>query len=199
MLQLVMIFPSRGTRIAWNRDVFYTSSHIIPGYCKTDFYRRDSVVIFLDIDGVICTTLSTRISNFLRLPLERQIFDPLSLYWLRRLVRRTGARVVLCSSWRDALTSDDPLCRAFIGNLYRQLEKNGTPVSDAAPQMDHGDKGEDILTWLEAHPCQRYAVLDDHDCFALGPSVRAHWVAVPENRGLRRREALAAEKLLTGG
>ena len=25
-----------------------------------------------------------------------------------------------------------------------------------------------------------YAVLDDHDCFALGPSVRAHWVAVPE-------------------
>ena len=151
------------------------------------------MVIFLDIDGVICTTLSTRISNFLRLPPERQIFDPLSLYWLRRLVRRTGARIVLCSSWRDALTVDDPLCRAFIGNLYRCLERNGTPIADAAPQV--GCKGDDILAWLAAHPQERYAVLDDHDCFV--PEVRPYWVPVPENRGLRRREALAALKLLT--
>ncbi len=43
------------------------------------------MVIFLDIDGVICTDLSTRLSALLRLPLERQIFDPLTLFWLRRL------------------------------------------------------------------------------------------------------------------
>ena len=60
-------------------------------------------VIFLDIDGVVCTTLSTRLSDLLRLPLERQIFDPLALFWLRWLVRRSGAKIILCSSWRDAL------------------------------------------------------------------------------------------------
>lgn len=154
------------------------------------------MIIFLDIDGVICTTLSTRLSALLRLPLERQRFDPLALFWLRWLVRHTDAKIVLCSSWRDALTVDDPLCRAFIGNLYNRLARNGTPIADAAPQLPNGDKGEDILEWLAEHPCRQYVVLDDHDCFTLGPQVRGHWVPIPVDRGLRRREAKAALQLL---
>ena len=154
------------------------------------------MVIFLDIDGVICTTLSTRLSEFLRLPLERQIFDPFALFWLRRLVRRTGARVLLCSSWRDALEVDDPLCRAFIRNLYRCLARNKTPIAEAVPQFP-GGKGADIRAWLAEHPGEAYVILDDHDCFAGGPEVRERWVPIPENRGLRRREALAALRLLS--
>ncbi len=154
------------------------------------------MIIFLDIDGVICTTLSTRLSALFRLPLERQIFDPLALFWLRWLVRKTGAKIVLCSSWRDALMIDDPLCKAFVGNLYGRLAQNGTPIADAAPQLPSGDKGEEILTWLEKNPCARYVVLDDHDCFVLGPQVREHWVPIPVDRGLRRREAKTALRLL---
>lgn len=154
------------------------------------------MVIFLDIDGVVCTTLSTRISALLRLPLERQLFDPIALFWLRWLVRRSGAEIVLCSSWRDALTVDDPLCRAFIGNLYDRLARNRTPIAAAAPQLPSGDKGEEILAWLAEHPGRRYVVLDDHDCFALGPQVRERWVPVPSDRGLRRAEAKAALNLL---
>lgn len=154
------------------------------------------MVIFLDIDGVICTTLSTRLSALLRLPLEKQIFDPAALFWLRWLVRRSGAEIVLCSSWRDALAVDDPLPRAFIQNLYDALARNGTPIADAAPQLPSGDKGEEILAWLAEHPGRRYVVLDDHDCFALGPQVRERWIPVPTDRGLRRREARAALDLL---
>ena len=154
------------------------------------------MVIFLDIDGVICTTLSTRLSVLFRFPPERQLFDPVALFWLRWLVRRSGAEIVLCSSWRDALTIDDPLCRAFIRNLYDTLARNGTPISDAAPQLPSGDKGEEILAWLAEHPRKQYAVLDDHDCFALGPLVRQRWVPIPENRGLRRAEARAALRFL---
>lgn len=154
------------------------------------------MVIFLDIDGVICTTLSTRLSALLHLPPERQIFDPAALFWLRWLVRRSGAEIVLCSSWRDALTVDDPLPRAFIQNLYDALARNGTPIADAAPQLPSGDKGEDILAWLAGHPDRQYVVLDDHDCFALGPQVRERWIPIPTDRGLRRREAKAALDLL---
>lgn len=151
-------------------------------------------VIFLDIDGVICTELSVRLSALLRLPLERQVFDPLSLFWLRWLVRRSGAELILCSSWRDALEVDDPLCRAFIENLYNSLARNGTPLSGAAPRLPSGCKGEEILSWLEEHPCRRYAILDDHDCFV--PQVRCRWIPVPEGRGLRFRQARAALALL---
>lgn len=154
------------------------------------------MVIFLDIDGVICTALSTHLSTLLRLPLERQIFDPLALFWLRWLVRKSGAEIILCSSWRDALTVDDPLCQAFIKNLYDRLAQNGTPIADAAPQLPSGNKGEEILAWLAEHPGEDYVILDDHDCFILGPQVREHWVPIPENRGLRRREAKAALRLL---
>lgn len=151
------------------------------------------MVLFLDIDGVICTTLSTRLSALLRLPLERQIFDPLALFWLRWLVRKSGAEIVLCSSWRDALEVDDPLCRAFITNLYNSLARNGTPIVDAAPRLPSGNKGEEILSWLAEHPGTRYVILDDYDCFV--PEVRPRWVPIPENRGLRRRQAKAALKL----
>ncbi len=155
------------------------------------------MVIFLDIDGVICTGLSTRLSALLRLPLERQVFDPLALFWLRRLVRRTGTEIFLCSSWRDALEVDDPLCRTFITNLYDRLARNGTPIAGAVPRLPSGDKGEEIQAWLAGNPSEDYVILDDHDCFTLGPEVRARWVPVPEGRGLRRREAREALKQLT--
>ena len=154
------------------------------------------MVIFLDIDGVVCTTLSARLTFLFRIPLERQLFDPIALFWLRWLIRRTGARILLCSSWRDALEVDDPLVRAFVDNLYNCLARNGTPISEAVPRLPSGDKGEEILAWLADHPQKGYIALDDHDCFALGPEVREHWIPIPENRGLRRRQAKAALKLL---
>lgn len=154
-------------------------------------------VVFLDVDGVVCTPLSLRLSRILRRPVERQCLDPAALFWLRRLVRRSGARIVLSSSWREALTADDPYCRSILDYLYVCLARNGTPVFDAAPVFDYGGKGGEIAAWLEAHSCERYAVLDDHDCFADAPEVRAHWVPIPDSRGLRFREARAALKMLT--
>ena len=158
--------------------------------------NKETSVIFLDIDGVICTTLSTRLTQILRLPLERQVFDPLALFWMRWLVRRSGAVIFLCSSWRDALEVDDPLCQAFIGNLYNCLARNKTPIAGAVPRLPSGNKGEEIEAWLAENPCGRYVILDDHDCFALGPEARKRWIPIPENRGLRRREAGMAWKLL---
>lgn len=154
--------------------------------------------IFLDIDGVLCTPLSFRLNRLLRLPEDRQRFDPVALGWLRRLVRQSGAEVILSSSWRDALTTDDPLCRAIITNLFARLAANGTPLSDVTPFAPDG-KGEEIARWLRCNPCQSYVVLDDNDCFATRPEVRAHWVPIPDSRGLRRREAGAALRLLADG
>ena len=153
-------------------------------------------VIFLDVDGVLCTPLSVALSNLLRLPMDRQLFDPAALFWLRRLVKTTGAAVVLSSSWREELYRDEPVCRAVIDNLYRALARNHTPITDVTPLLEQGGKGAEIAAWLECHPCRGYAVLDDRDCFGAAPAVGEHWIQVPPERGLRYREYLAARQLL---
>ncbi len=102
-------------------------------------------VIFLDVDGVLCTPLSFRLNRLRRLPAERQRFDPVSLFWLRWLARRSGAEVVLSSSWRDAfLMMDDPFCRAYLQNLFTRLRQNGTPLADVTPMVRAAGKARKL-------------------------------------------------------
>ena len=155
----------------------------------------DRPVIFLDVDGVLCTPLSFRLNRLLRLPMEGQRFDPIALWWLRRLVKKTGAVLVLSSSWRDGLYYDDPWCRAILQNLYDRLARNGTPISDATPLLEGGDKGTEITAWLAEHPHSNYIALDDRDCFTQSPEIKRRWIPVADSKGLRRpayQKALSA-------
>jgi len=163
----------------------------IPGHESEEAPPRYQNVLFLDVDGVLLTESSFRLNNLLRRPLEKELFDPLSLFWLRRLIRRTGAAVILSSSWRDGLTIDDDFSRTITDNLFSALARNGTPFADATPLCLDGDKGTEIAAWLDRYPCDRYMVVDDHDCFSCRPDVRDHWVPVPNSRGLRGPEARA--------
>lgn len=153
-------------------------------------------VIFLDIDGVLCTPLSVRLDWLLRRPMDRQCFDPIALHLLRRLVKRTGARVVLSSSWRYGLEDSDPFTQKIMANFYRVLQANGTPVWDTAPILDQ-TKGEEIAAWLRLHPESRYAILDDRaDEFTRTPDLAARLVLVDSRRGLRRQDCRRALALL---
>lgn len=152
--------------------------------------------IFLDIDGVLCTPLSFWLNRFLRKPLECQVFDPVALFWLQRLVKKSGALVVLSSSWRDGLTAGDAQYHAIIENLFRRLERNRTPLADVTPLEKNGEKGQEIQQWLRCNPCCSYVILDDNDLFSSVPSIKAHWVAIPYSGGLRRKEYRAALRFL---
>ena len=90
----------------------------------------------------------------------------------------------------------EPACRAAVENLYRALEANGTPITGTTPLLPDADKGEEIAAWLADHPCESYAVLDDRDCFAGFPEVKARWVPVDARRGFRYENYLAARRLL---
>lgn len=155
-------------------------------------------VIFLDIDGVLCTPLSVRLNWLFRRPMERPFFDPIALGLLRRLVQRTGARVVLSSSWRYSFEDDDPFMQAIRDHFYRALEANGTPVWDLAPILGRS-KGEEIAAWLEQHPGAGFVILDDRpDEFTGTPALKDRLVEVDSMRGLRRRDFRQALDLLAG-
>ena len=151
-------------------------------------------VIFLDVDGVLATPCSRRLNRLLGRGPASLLLDPRAMRHLRWLVRRSGAAVVLSSTWRDGLYLEE--CRPLTDNLFRRLADNGTPVFDAAPVLDSGDKGDEIAAWLAAHPCRRFVILDDHDCFGRRPALHCRWVRVPGRAGLRRRQAMQALRVL---
>jgi hypothetical protein len=103
-------------------------------------------VIFLDIDGVL---------NCDRTPNPRKfpyVIDPTLLTRFNKLLERTGAKVVLLSSWRL-----DP-----IGLLAAQ--HFGLAFIDVSPDMPKKARRDEILAWLAQHPqVRRYAVIDDED------------------------------------
>jgi hypothetical protein len=103
-------------------------------------------VIFLDIDGVLN---SDETSNPRKLP---YIVDRKLLTRFKRVLKRTGAKVVLSSTWRY-----DP------AGLF-SAKYNGLRFLDITPDMPRRSRRDEILTWLKQHPkVNRFAVIDDDD------------------------------------
>lgn len=103
-------------------------------------------VIFLDIDGVL---------NSKNTPNPRQfpyVVDPKLLKRLKRLLERTGAKVVLSSTWRY-----DP-AGIFSAKHW------GVPFVDVIPDIPKKARRDEILMWLKHHPkVKRFVVIDDED------------------------------------
>ena len=125
------------------------------------------------------------------------LFDPVALFWLQKLVRRTGAQVVLSSSWRYALEDGDLFTGRILQNLYDCLAAHGAPVAGIAPILGVS-KGEEIAAWVTDHPPAPYVILDDRaDEFAAVPALQPHLVLVDSRRGFRRRDFRQALALFT--
>jgi hypothetical protein len=103
-------------------------------------------VIFLDIDGVL---------NCDKTPNPRKfpyIVDRRLLARFKKLVDRTGAKVVLSSTWRC-----DPV-GLFAAKHW------GVPFIDVCPDRPRSPRRREITSWLADHPkVTRFAVIDDED------------------------------------
>jgi hypothetical protein len=103
-------------------------------------------VIFLDIDGVLNCSKTPNPRGF------PYIVDKKLLARFKKLLERTGAKVVLTSSWRC-----DPV-GVFAAKHY------GVPFFDICPDKPRSSRCKEMLAWLADHPkVTRYAVLDDED------------------------------------
>ena len=103
-------------------------------------------VIFLDIDGVLNCDKTRNPRKF------PYIVDKKLLARFTKFLDRTGAKVVLTSSWRV-----DPVGR-FAARHF------GVPFMDVCPDMPKRSRREEILAWLADHPkVSRYAVIDNGD------------------------------------
>ena len=123
-------------------------------------------IIFLDIDGVLNSQLfytSGRASER-RIKIENDI-DPVSVGFLNTLIKDTGAKVVVSSTWRLGRT---------IQELQSILEHNGF-VGEVIGKTDslrgeHCLRGNEILKWIKDNEAiigcsysdyTNYVIIDD--------------------------------------
>ena len=101
-------------------------------------------LIFLDVDGVL-NTKETRSPNACVIDAERLVL-------VEKLVRSSGAQVILTSSWR--LSADAP---------WREpLARGGVSVVDQTPRLNGNNRQREILSYLSGRDdVERFVILDD--------------------------------------
>jgi HAD domain in Swiss Army Knife RNA repair proteins len=142
-------------------------------------------VIFLDIDGVLA-------------PIRRWDrygdLEPACLQVLNEIVARSGADVVVSSTWRHGKT---------VAELQGLLQEQGFTgrVLDKTPVGGAGaDRGDEIAAWLAKNAVDGYVIIDDH--VDMG-NLRAHLVQTHPAHGLQPADVPRAIAVLmrplTGG
>lgn len=139
-------------------------------------------VLFLDVDGV----LNSAAWFASQPPMSVTEVDARAVRRVQRIIARTGAKVVLSSSWRHT------------PELIEQLRAAGVPIDDVTgPRSPHGNRGVEIADWLRAHPeVTTFAIVDDDadagDC-APERFVRTYW-----RTGMYGKHERAIIELLVG-
>lgn len=126
-------------------------------------------ILFLDIDGVLA-------------PWDADGLDPACVARLDELLSRTGARLVLTSSWRE---------HTPLEQIERELHRAGLrhPLRHATPILPSAHRVDEIHAWLDAHPdVERFVALDDEPL----PGLEASHIRVDDAVGLTDDDVVCA-------
>lgn len=150
-------------------------------------------VIFLDVDGVLNSySFASKMMEEEGVSIFREdILDKSCISCLKQIVQRTGAEIVLSSSWRKF--TDARASLAF------QLAENGLAIhSDTPVSATNGRRGNEISAWFSSHrdvPVEAYVILDDNSDMSFHSS---HLVQTSLfDGGLRPEHVQQAVTLLT--
>ena len=150
-------------------------------------------IIFLDIDGVLNDTEYRK--NHAGLD---KILSPEKIILLRQLAKKSGAEIVLTSTWRAYLFKK-PLFKNSEEKEYLSdtLNSFGVHLYDLTPWIDASEKNLEIKEWLDKHSnIENYVILDD-SVFDWDYELEKYFVQVQD--GLSEKDVENAANLLKGG
>ena len=157
-----------------------------PSYRRLREHYAGKPVIFLDMDGVLCTpraAVATRDSGLIR------ALDPLGIAFLNRLCEDTGAVYVVSSTWRKEI--EVPL-------LLQAAGVRGDCHVDWRTDEHGPRRGDEIQRWLDAHPdVTNFVILDDDTDFL--ESQKARHVKTDVTNGMMLEHYESARNILTLG
>lgn len=127
-------------------------------------------IIFLDVDGV----LNSVQDNF-----SWTIESDKHLILLACIVRRTNAKIVVSSSWRNC---------GLLDTLKKRLEDFFMSIYDKTCCSEHGIRGLEIKDWLDNHSdIESFVILDD-EAFDIKSYFPNNFVKTNEEVGLQKED-----------
>lgn len=126
-------------------------------------------ILFLDIDGV-CNSAAYVHKRFEETGKAGIVdIDPVAAARVKRIIKETGCKVVLSSTWR------------LMEHNREEVRREVCDFIDVTPHYGGRPRGEEVRDWLIAHPLlnvvQR-AILDDDSDFLPGqPLFQTTWAA----------------------
>ena len=149
-------------------------------------------VIFLDIDGVLNT------ESYRENPEVDYFENPISevhMHLLKYLVKQTGAKIVLSSTWREYWECGTTQFDSFGDYINRLFGKYGLEIFDKTPELR--DRDDEITEWLNKHQdnIENYVIIDDFD-FDWSESNGNHLVKTSDELGIDEASVEKAIKIL---
>ena len=151
-------------------------------------------VIFLDIDGVLNT------KSYRENPEVDYFEQPISevhMCLLEYLVKSTGAKIVLSSTWREYWDKGKLQFDRFGDYINRLFAEYGLEIYDKTPELR--GRSEEIDAWKKLHQdeLESYVILDDFD-FEWSQENEKHLVKTMDEVGLDEEAVERAALILNG-
>ena len=138
-------------------------------------------VIFLDVDGVLN---SKQDGNSIKLRTDSHF------RLLQEIVKATGAKIVLSSSWRAGFAKAR-------NTLSNRLGEYGLEIMDSTPVLSGlSSRGDEIRQWLDdsGQSVERFVILDDDD--DMEEFTDTNLVQTDAEIGLQEEDALRCIEML---
>ena len=151
-------------------------------------------VIFLDFDGVMDTAYYGHVLGKESRPSDDKfgaVFDPSCVRNLKEIIDKTGAEIVVTSSWKSLMTYRDML------NMWEQRGLPGCVIDLTPSPSECRHRGDEIDAWLKEckDECQ-YIILDDIDESNFNEHQLSGLIIVNPYHGLDKKAAEKAIKIL---
>ena len=145
-------------------------------------------VIFLDIDGVLnCSTSTKRYHG-------TPFVDDDKLKLLAEIVSKTDAKLVLSSTWRFGLLYPDSIFAGDVIALQKELYRFSLKLFSYTPRLPDKQRGDEIQAWLASHTgVESFVILDDDSDMA---DIKEYLVKTTWEHGLQREHVEKAINIL---